>query len=264
MMNGKDLYAPPRTVTDPNDCYFYHTVDLPGYGLLEGEWDLRAGIRAYLGDVSFPGQRVLEIGTASGFVCFHMESQGAEVVAYDLSEEQSQDIVPFARYDHRKAAAAHKDHIRKINNAYWLGHRAHQSRARVVYGTVYAIPEAIGPVDIATFGCVLLHVRDPFLALANAARLTRETMIVTEPLVIRSWLKRLLLRQAAGPCMRFYPQFQTGEPKETWWIFTPDIIQSFLGVLGFEQTQVTYHTQPFRRRPVNLFTVVGRRPRPLS
>ena len=39
------------------------------------------------------------------------------------------------------------------------------SKAKVVYGTVYEIPEEIGRVEVATFGSVLRHVRDPFLAL---------------------------------------------------------------------------------------------------
>ena len=87
----------PRIVTDLDDCDFYHTMDIPGYGLVHGEWDLRNGIREYFGDADVSGKRVLEIGTASGFGCFYLESQGAEVVAQDLSSSLTWDIVPFAR-----------------------------------------------------------------------------------------------------------------------------------------------------------------------
>src|SRR5262249_47083940 len=69
-MDSETPYASPRTVTDLADCYFYHTLELPGYGLVEGEWDLRAGAEAYLGGVDFRGRRVLEVGPASGFLCF--------------------------------------------------------------------------------------------------------------------------------------------------------------------------------------------------
>src|SRR2546426_5232006 len=108
------LYASPRAIDDANDCYFYHTMDIPGHGLVRGEWDLRKGVREYLGGVDFKGKRVLELGTASGFLCFHMEKEGAEVVAYDLSEDQSWDVVPFARGDTSKVIAARKAHIRKL------------------------------------------------------------------------------------------------------------------------------------------------------
>jgi hypothetical protein len=253
------MYAEPRTVTDIGACYFYHTMEVPGHGVVQGEWDLRDGVRAYLGDVNLRGRRVLEIGTASGYVCFAMEQLGADVVAYDLSPAQTPDIVPFARADVTQAIRDHQAHVHKLNNAYWLCHRLLGSRARVVYGTVYAVPESIGPVDVVTFGCVLLHLHDPFQALANVARLTRQTVIVTEPVVIRSRLKRWLLRRLAGPALLFFPQYRSATPLTTWWILTPEVIQNWLGVLGFEATRVSYHWQKFHGKPVRLFTVVGQR-----
>lgn len=257
-MNTPEIYETPRTVTDLADCYFYHTIDIPGYGRVEGEWDLRAGIDAYLGGVDCRGKRVLEIGTASGFVCFHLERQGAELVAFDLAENQTWDVVPFARHDSRQQTAPIQSHLRKIHNAFWLGHGAFQSHSRKVHSTVYAIPEAIGPVDVTTFGCVLLHVRDPFLALANAARLTRQTVVVTEPLQKRRW-SRWLLGLSGLSSMVFMPDFHTGKPRETWWFLPPKVVQQFLGVLGFEKTEVTYHSQLFMGRPNKMYTVVGHR-----
>src|SRR5262249_24602710 len=158
----------------------------------------------YLGGVDFRGKRVLEIGTASGFLCFHMESRGAEVVAYDLPVDQAWDVVPFAQYDHEQHRQEACAHNRRVDKAYWLAHAALKSQACKVYGSVYAIPEEIGPVDVATFGCVLLHLRDPFLALANALRLTRETIIVTEPLQLGRW-SRWLLQLSAVANLAFMP-----------------------------------------------------------
>ena len=263
------MYAQPRIVTDLDECYFYHTTDIPGYGLVEGEWDLRPGIRAYLGHVDFRGKRVLELGTASGFVCFHMEKEGADVVGYDLSDQQDWDVVPFARFDHQKFLLDRREHIRKLNNAFWLCHRAFDSRSRVVYGDVYSIPDQIGMVDICTCCSILLHVRDPFRALQKALTLTRETVIVTEsagivslPFGLREY-KRLLPRKLAVPSMKFLPDWRTSEPKETWWRLSPEIIERFLGALGFERTTVTYHYQRYRRGKMILrlpqFTVVGHR-----
>lgn len=254
----------PRMVTNIDECFFYHTMDIPGYGHVKGQWDLRYGIDEYLGGVDFKGKRVLEIGTASGFVCFYMESRGAEVVAYDLSEEQAWDLVPFAGYDYNQFALAHKAHIRALNNGYWLCHRVLNSRARVVYGTVYAIPKEIGMVDISTFCSVLLHVRDPFFALQNALRLTREKVIITEPLWRGTWkgaLFRWIIMKFKRPYMVFLPRFDTCEPKDGWWLLNPDVIKRFIGVLGFEKTEVTYHFQKDERtgEMVRFYTVVGHR-----
>src|SRR5438046_10691371 len=90
------IYAEPRTVTDLEDCYFYHSMEIPGYGLVEGPWDLRGGVDDYLGGVDLRDKRVLEIGTASGFLCFTMEGRGAEGVASDLSDDHSWDVGPCA------------------------------------------------------------------------------------------------------------------------------------------------------------------------
>jgi hypothetical protein len=252
-------YAEPSTVTDLSDCYFYHTTEVPGHGLVMGEWDLRVGVRDYLGGVDLRGRRVLEVGTASGFVCFAMEQLGAEVVAYDLSPDQAPDVVPFARIDVARAVRDHQTQVRKLNNAFWLCHHLLGSRARAAFGTANAIPGAIGSVDVTTFGCVLLHLRDPFGALTSAARLTREILVVTEPLVVRSRLKRWLLRGVGGPALLFFPQFRTASPLTTWWVLTPEVVRHWLGVLGFEDVRVSYHRQQFRGKPVRLFTVVGRR-----
>src|SRR6266480_139869 len=114
--SDSSLYAPPRLITTLEDCYFYHTIDIPGYGLVEGEWDLRQGIDAYLGKVVFKGKRVLELGTASGFVCFHMEREGADVVAYDLSDQHDWDVVPYGQYDYSDFMRERRKH--KIGRAH--------------------------------------------------------------------------------------------------------------------------------------------------
>lgn len=100
-----DIYAKPRVVTTVAQCIFYHTMDIPGHGHVDGYWDLRGTEKQYLGNVDFAGKRVLEVGTASGYLCFWMEQQGADVVAYDLSPQENWDIVPFAQYDHKAHAA---------------------------------------------------------------------------------------------------------------------------------------------------------------
>lgn len=263
-MSNKNIYATPRTVTDVGECHFYHTMDIPGYGLVKGEWDIRHDMGKYLGDVDFKGKRVLEIGTASGFLCFYMESRGAEVVAFDLAEEKVGDIVPFASGNYTQLALARKAFVRKLHNGYWFCHRAYNSNAKVVYGDVYTIPEEIGAVDISTFCCVLLHVRDPFLALQNALRLTKETIIVTDVLRRRYFLTGILNGLGGRPYLEFMPEFKSGYPNDTWWNLNPDIIKRFIGVLGFEEIKVKYHSGKYGDNAIPLFTVVGHRTRDMG
>jgi hypothetical protein len=257
------VYAEPRTVTDLEECYFYHSMEIPGYGLVEGPWDLRGGVDDYLGGVDLRDKRVLEVGTASGFLCFTMEGRGADVVAYDLSDKQSWDVVPYAQYDHESFDAERREHLRKLNNSWWLAHRAFESSAKVVYGTVYQIPDEIGRVEVATYGNVLRHFRDPFLALERGLGLTTETAIVTENPSLRYSLPQMAA-SLLKPNMAFLPNYERVQPRESWWHFTPASIKQMLGVLGFEDTTVKYHVQRFEGRRNPQFTVVGRRTRPLT
>lgn len=110
-------YAPERVVENLDDCLWHHTTDLPGHGLVEGQWDLRDGADNYAGGVDVSGKRVLEMGTASGYMCRHLESKGAEVVAYDLSEKQPWDVVPFAVIDVDAIIEQRQGLIRRLNNS---------------------------------------------------------------------------------------------------------------------------------------------------
>ncbi|MCS6800931.1 MAG: hypothetical protein RMM58_03830 [Chloroflexota bacterium] len=274
-----NVYAPPRLVAGPEECYFYHTMELPGVGLVEGEWDLRENVAAYLGNVDLRGKRVLEMGAASGFLTFAMERMGAEVVAYDLSEQQAWDVVPYADQDVEGFLAERREHIRRLNNSWWLAHRLLGSRARVVYGTAYDVPAAIGAVDVCTFGCILQHLRDPFLALHQALRLTRELVVVTDlpppgyfagrrytAWYHRLWQRLPWLRPRMSEWLRaesisFRPEPAAGAPKETWWLLAPETVARMIGVLGFDLVSLTFHLQKNRGHDILLYTVVGQRRR---
>jgi hypothetical protein len=69
-------YATPVRGLREDDCYFYHVMDVPGQDALGGQFDLRGSEDEYLGNIELAGARVLEIGPASGFLSFHMESKG--------------------------------------------------------------------------------------------------------------------------------------------------------------------------------------------
>jgi SAM-dependent methyltransferase len=266
------LYVAPREVADIKDCVFYHTMDIPGYGRVDGQFDLRGHEDPYLGFVDFCGKRVLEIGTASGYLCFHMERRGAEMVSFDLSEHHSWDLVPFHGLDPKVAMEELRAGIRKMNNAYWLCHRVFNSKARVVYGSVYDVPEAIGPVDITTFCAVLVHFRDPIGALQSALRLTKDTVIVTEVLGGRSLLSAFLDR-FRRPRAIFLPNHRvTGawdadarvrylDACLSWWALSPWIVREWLAVCGFTESKINYHRQLYLGKRLPSFTVVARRRR---
>ena len=245
------IYEKPRIVQNIEKCYFYHTIEVPGHGTIVGDWDLRDGISDYLGGINFSGKRALDIGTANGMICFEIERQGGDVIAFDLSKDYSWDLVPYARHkDHEYISHGHRYHIESLNNAYWFCHQCLKSSARVVYGDVYHIPAQIGEVDIIIYGSILLHLRDPFLALQSGTRLAREAVVVTD--VLRDQAVK-----SKEPYMRFLPDPETLEPKDTWWDLRPEIVARVIKVLGFDDISITYHSQPYKGEMVQLFTVAG-------
>jgi SAM-dependent methyltransferase len=252
------VYAQRHDVPALDDCYFYHTVDVPNYGLQIGEWDLRNGVDAYLGHEPVRGMRVLEVGTASGFLCFEMERRGADVVAYDLSSSTPWDSVPYRGLDQTAFAAERSRHLARLNNSWWLCRHAFASAARVVYGTVYDIPAAIGDVDLCTFGAVLLHVRDPLLALQSAVKLNPTTIIVTE-LARRRRFGLLGERPSRRRSPLFIPDGVKRAPVETWWSFTPESVSNLLSIIGYATRKIVRHTQRYKGSLTPMFTVVASR-----
>lgn len=233
-----------------DDCEFYHSMTLPG-GEVRGHWDLRRHTRDYLGEVSFQGRSVLEIGPASGFLSFTMEAEGANVTCIEPDIERLWDCVPLDGFDVDGWRAQFRWHIQRVRNSFWYSHAQFASSVRVVEAEPYALPASLGTFDIGLLAAVLLHVSAPFQLLEQTARRVRDTIIVTD-----AHYPEL----GTEPICRFFPG--TGEPQiHTWWQFTPQFFVTALAVLGFPHARVTLHRQWYDHHGyyIPMFTVVARR-----
>src|SRR5690349_6834683 len=150
-------YATPLAVENPDDCFFYHRINIPGLGEVGTQWDLRSCIDSYLGKFDFRGKRVLDLGAAAGYLTFEMEKRGAEVVSFDMVDGTQWDVVP--RWDIQKDMPAlreqHAKGAQRLKNAYWFAHKRLQSKARAYYGDIYDLPGGLGEFDVAMFGMIL-------------------------------------------------------------------------------------------------------------
>ncbi len=258
-MDSSALYAAPRQVGTADECHFYHVMEIPGHGMTQGgHWDLRGGEGDYLGHVDLSGRRVLEIGPASGYLSFFMESRGADVVSVELSPDLAWDAVPDAHMDVKEFSRSRTAGMEGLRNGYWFAHERLRSKARVHYGNVYDLPDELGHFDIAVLCAVLLHVRDPLRVVENCARLS-DSLVVTD------------LHHADVPDdvpMLKWLSTPDSPSLDTWWKFSPQLFVRFGEVLGFTNNVVTYHDQtltldgPSRSTP--MFTVVSTgRPSPV-
>jgi hypothetical protein len=96
-MGMSDLFAEPMAVSDPKDCRFYHTLELPVSGLQQGQWDLRGRFDDYTLAVPLAGRTVLDVGTASGFLSFEAEKRGAIVTGVEAASTSRWERLPFAQ-----------------------------------------------------------------------------------------------------------------------------------------------------------------------
>jgi SAM-dependent methyltransferase len=220
---------PPASIPRVEDCNFYHSIELPGLGLQEGQWDLRPGIAKYIGGLDVRGQRVLEIGTANGFVCFELERRGAEVVAFDLPDGATFDSLPLP--PEHPLLEGNRQGLRGIQNAFWLAHRLLGSRSRVVYGHANALPNFMGRFDVAMIGNVLQHLKDPVGAVIQAARICN-AIVVTEA----DWLR------GQHDDLRGMILYE-GDHLFSWYQVKPRLIEAILERMGFGDVRREWHEQ---------------------
>ena len=210
-----------------DDCFFYHATELSNGLVIPGPWDLRGREHLYLGGADISGERVLELGPASGALTFFMEDEGAEVVSFDVGFDACADILPMPGIDPLIQKHAQMDNFSRVQNSWWLQHRDRKSMAKIAYGNIYALPGDFGMFDTSVFGAILLHLRDPFAALQEAAQRTRRRIIVTEPVQDVS----VDLNQMC---------FAPFENENGWWTFTPETIHRMLRRLGFDQFSTSF------------------------
>lgn len=250
---AETLFVAPYHVPSLKDCFFYHSLELPKTGTVEGHWDLRGRESEYLGGVSFAGKRVLEIGPGSGHLSFFMERSGAEVVSVEAADdfewEFGWNIPDVSAPELELKLAAHREMMRRMKNSYWFAHAAFKSKAKVHYGSAYALPDELGRFDISVIACVLLHNKNPLTILENCARLTTDTIVVVEN------FRQGQLSEAPAELL------PKGDERlwHTWWGFSPRYFVDILRSMGFPDHRVSFHQQICQGEPIDLFSVVASR-----
>ncbi len=218
-----------------DDCDWYHTAVLRDGSLIPGAWDLRGGESAYVGGTQLASKRVLELGPATGYLTYWMEQAGADVVGVDAGFDVPIDIMPVPGGDVAEIRMSAMKGIGAVQNSWWYLHRDLESRASVVYVPIYDLPHDLGEFDVATFGAILLHLRDPFRAIAEAAERTRQRIIVTD----------LIQDDDVDPESNVMRPDPLGalEHRTNWWALFPGAVKQMLKRVGFPHSETTFHTQ---------------------
>ena len=135
-----------------------------------------------MGGIALGGRRVLELGPASGYLTFWIEHSGAEVVGLEPGFDIAVDLLPVHGRDMFREKQIIMDVVDRVHNSWWFVHEDLRSTSKLVHGNIYNLPADLGTFDVSVFGAILLHLRDPWTAIAEAARRTSQTIVITDVL----------------------------------------------------------------------------------
>jgi SAM-dependent methyltransferase len=223
-----------HTVPAPDDLReqvhagrWYHTLELAPGVTTPGMFDHRPYVRRYGLPDDLSGSRALDVGTMDGFWAFELERRGAAVTALDVEGSDQLDWPPRLRAagEARRAEGARLADSRGFD----LARRALGSRVERVPVSIYDVtPERLGGhFDIVFCGSVLVHLRDPMLALERMAALCTGRLVLAEEYSRRlSWLPGL----AAA-------EFRAHTPWMTWWRPSSGTWITMVRCAGFEDVR---------------------------
>lgn len=223
------------------ECEFYHSIDLPRVGSIAGHWDLRGRFADYTGHTPVEGRTFLDVGTATGFLSFEAEKGGASVTSFDADGPE--------RYEYVTGDTGRDPaHFRRLRNGYAFSHELLGSKAELVLGDVYSLSQSVRAHDVVLVGQILVHLRDPLLALQQAAEVSRDILIITEGSF-----------ESESPVSVFLGE----KSSYSWWHLSTGLYRTWLGMLGFDIISVTrgQFTCLHRDNPgeVDLWTFVAKR-----
>jgi tRNA (mo5U34)-methyltransferase len=160
---------------------WYHTIDLPGGVVTRGYVDSR-GCASRLPFPGLEGKRCLDIGTMNGFWAFELERRGArEVVTIDVDDSRELDWPASVRLSDTEQTyidVAEREHT---INGFSLAKRALGSQVQRRALNIYDLgPDAFGEFEFAFVGSILLHLRDPILALERVRSVCRGEAVIFE------------------------------------------------------------------------------------
>jgi tRNA (mo5U34)-methyltransferase len=155
---------------------WYHTIELPGGIVTPGVYDHRELVPHYGIPDDLRGRSVLDVGPADGFWSLEFERRGADVTAVDVAGASDVDLPSTA-------STLAREHCSQWSpgDGFDLARRARGSKIKVRSARVYELdPETHGRFDLVHMGDLLLHLRDPVLALQRLRSVTAGEALLSD------------------------------------------------------------------------------------
>jgi tRNA (mo5U34)-methyltransferase len=208
---------------------WYHSIDLGNGIVTPGFVDHRDQVQLYQLPKSLAGARCLDVATWDGFWAFEMEKRGAaEVVAIDVARTSEMDL-PF-----RAREKMLRDGTDAVTGAgFRLAHEVLGSKVKRITSSVYDLsPELVGQFDVVFMSDLLLHLRDPQLALDRVRSVCRGTLYLAD-------IYHTGLEGFGEVCLAEYPLWVPGE--YVWWLPSVKTLMRMAWVAGFDSVEDLAH-----------------------
>jgi tRNA (mo5U34)-methyltransferase len=146
---------------------WYHSIELAPGEVTPGWFDTRGAAAKVPLPARLDGKRCLDVGTWDGFWAFEMERRGAgEVVAIDIDDPDQWDWPPRERLEPDRLALQVLAAVKGRGEGFRIAHERLGSKVERQTLSVYDLdPTKLGHFDVVFLGSLLLHLRDPVLAL---------------------------------------------------------------------------------------------------
>jgi tRNA (mo5U34)-methyltransferase len=225
---------------------WYHSITLPDGTVTAGAYDHRDLVPFYGIPVDLSGSRVLDVAAADGFWSFEFERRGGDVTALDIDSTDDVDLPPDAR---RHATAA--GITDSLVDGFELARRLLGSKVSRVAGSVYDLdPDRLGSFDIVHSGDLLVHLRDPNLALQRVRAMTRGFALLSDA------IDPSLDEVAGGPGL---VRYLGGRNTAGWWLPSLGTLTQMVSDAGFARVElVTVYSLALRSDTVGPWRAVLR------
>jgi len=228
--------------------YWYHTINLGNELITPGVFDFRGNIAKYFFLENMHGVSILDVGAATGFFSFEFARRGAMVTATELPSLLELDTFPGQNI---------KDVLNKATKhaSGYVYQKPEQLDSELLYKLLLLEPftfcnqhlelkiprrfvniynfseETLGQpaFDWVFIGDVLLHTIDPFNALASAAKMCSNTLVIAQH-ISDSPDDRPLMLYIGGDNLE--------DDVSAWWRPNLSWFQHVLKKLGFRSIEV--------------------------
>lgn len=208
---------------------WYHRIDLGDGVVTPGPYDMAPHVASYGLPADMRGLRVLDVGPGNGFFSFEFERRGASaVVALDLPSWEAHDWGLAYRNELAEYSAEERARYAEtcMRAPFELVRRELGSSVERFEGSVYELSrEALGLFDLVFCASVLMHLRDPVLALERM----RSVCTPGATLVVSTATAE---EDREEPLATFVAE----ERQCNYWVMNPACLRRMLTFCGFEPT----------------------------